>query len=184
MRVVSDKLFDVKKEFRKNFGVSIMPLDGKTLPQSFDFEVYLQSYGNNLQRKMCWTLFQKQQFIISLLKELYIPPFVCVEKKERGVISGTNYYLVIDGKQRLTTILSYINNEFFIHYDNQEIYYDNLPPVYQNRINDNRNFKWNIYYSYTDDPLTDDDLIYLYEFTNFLGTPQDQEHIKNIKNLK
>jgi uncharacterized protein with ParB-like and HNH nuclease domain len=72
-----------------------------------DYDVYLPSIDMNLQRGYVWTLLQKQALIISMLKGIKMPHMVFVQKE--------NYILeVIDGKQRLSTMVDFCKNEFQI----------------------------------------------------------------------
>jgi Protein of unknown function DUF262 len=62
------------------------------------------------QRRSIWSTEKKSFFIDSILKNLPIPPiFLRVKLNEE---TGRTSYEVIDGKQRLTSILGYIENEF------------------------------------------------------------------------
>jgi len=59
------------------------------------------------QRKLVWTLEEKQQFVDSILKKYPIPSILIAEREEK---SGT--YEIIDGMQRLHTIVSFIEGRF------------------------------------------------------------------------
>jgi hypothetical protein len=62
------------------------------------------------QRRSIWSVEKKSFFIDSVLKNLPIPPiFLRVKLNED---TGRTTYEVIDGKQRLTSILGFINDEF------------------------------------------------------------------------
>lgn len=62
------------------------------------------------QRRSVWSTEKKSFFIDSVLKNLPIPPiFLRVKLNED---TGRTTYEVVDGKQRLTSILSFIANEF------------------------------------------------------------------------
>lgn len=68
---------------------------------------YLEGYGGiRIERKNTWNLEKKSLFIDSILSNMIIPP-IYVE------VQGDNYF-IIDGKQRLLTIIDYINNFFAI----------------------------------------------------------------------
>lgn len=72
------------------------------------------------QRGDVWSLERKRFLINSLLNGISIPPIIL---NRRG-----NKYDVIDGKQRITAINGFINNEYFIEFDNKKVYFnaDNL----------------------------------------------------------
>jgi Protein of unknown function DUF262 len=62
------------------------------------------------QRRSVWSTEKKSFFIDSVLKNLPIPPiFLRVKLNED---TGRTTYEVVDGKQRLTSILDFIDNEF------------------------------------------------------------------------
>lgn len=71
-----------------------------------DWDVKL-SNGKALQRDFCWTKEQKNELIISLLKKIKIPVFTFI-------IGGENDSIlrVVDGKQRLSTLLDFYNGKF------------------------------------------------------------------------
>ena len=88
---------------------------------------------------------------------------------------GQTTMMVIDGKQRLTTIFRFIDNEFPIIVDGEEVYFKDLDTMAQNRLN-SYSINVQIYYSYSDDPITDDEKIIIFNHYNFAGTPQEEEH--------
>ncbi len=59
------------------------------------------------QRRDAWNIEKKSRFIESLYLGLPIPQLVLAEDK-----NNRGRYIVVDGKQRLTTIFQYINNKF------------------------------------------------------------------------
>lgn len=68
------------------------------------------SFDYPIQRKGGqWDLLQKSELIHSITDDFPIPPFYSIQ--ENGV------YMVLDGKQRLTTIRDFVNNEFALHKD-------------------------------------------------------------------
>lgn len=60
------------------------------------------------QRKLVWTLEEKQRLVESILKKYPIPAILIAEREEK---SGT--YEIIDGLQRLHAIISFIEGSFF-----------------------------------------------------------------------
>ncbi len=60
------------------------------------------------QRKLVWTLEEKQKLIDTIIKEYPIPLFLLAEIKNSGDI----HYEIIDGMQRLNAIFTFIENEF------------------------------------------------------------------------
>lgn len=142
---------------------------GKTL----DFDMYLPTKGKNLQRDLVWTLFQKQQLILSVLKGIRIPSITVL-------VLDYKHYQVVDGKQRLSTLMSFYRGEFPIEVDGVEYFITDLDEWAERAI---RMFSivGDIIYEYNDCRMTDDQKIGLYEMINFAGTPQDAEHLKSLK---
>jgi hypothetical protein len=170
----------VKKEL--NFRISNPVCDYDTielLKTNIDFDVYLPSIGKNLQRGYVWDLLQKQQFILSILKEQKISP-ICVVKTVDD--KGERLIRIIDGKQRISTMLSFVKNEFPIEYDEKSYYFDDCDIKIQRKL---MSFYFEAYTAYEylpDEMISDENLIMWFEQINFLGTPQDIEHLKNLKN--
>lgn len=154
--------------------------DFETCGYKFDFDVFLETKGCNLQRPFCWTLHQKREFILSLIKEIPINVVSIVVYKSG--INSERVYKIIDGKQRLCTALSFIKNEFSIVVDGEEYYYNELVSEIQNKI-----FYWSptatIAYSYWHDKISDNDLINWFNLLNFAGTPQEEEHRNRLNSL-
>jgi uncharacterized protein with ParB-like and HNH nuclease domain len=65
------------------------------------------------QRKLVWTVAEKQKLIDSLLKDYPLPLFLLAEKPGDGVGMAATYE-VIDGMQRLNAIFSYIEHGFLL----------------------------------------------------------------------
>lgn len=159
-----------------------------------DFDVYLPSYGRNLQRPLVWTEHQKSELIKSILRDIPIAPLTIVQVRDR-LAEEPLVWQIIDGKQRLTTILSYLRGEFPIKIDNEHYYYNVLPEELQKKI------KWfdvraymvyhNIYHD-TDhmtakelarETVTDNDRIELYLYINYSGTQQDERYMDELANI-
>lgn len=60
------------------------------------------------QRKLVWTLEEKQNLIDSLIKDYPIPLILFADASE----AGSTYYEIMDGMQRLNAIFSYVDNVF------------------------------------------------------------------------
>ncbi len=68
------------------------------------------------QRKLVWTQEEKMAFIDSIYNEYSVPLFLLAEKEDG--------YEIIDGMQRLNAVVSFIENEFGIKYQNRICYFD------------------------------------------------------------
>jgi hypothetical protein len=155
----------------------IQELSKEDFDIKIDYDVYLPTYNHNLQREFCWDLLQKQELILSLLKEIKIPKLSVLYLKDKRI------YQIIDGKQRLSTIISFYKNEFPINVNGFDYFYNDLDKTSQMNIR-LFNFTINIAYVYDRDIITDDDKMDWYDLLNFAGTAQDKEHINNIKKNK
>ena len=154
----------------------------------FDFDVYLPSKGKNLQREFCWTVEQKAELILSILKGIKIANLYVIQKKIYSVKNGTpeTIYQIIDGKQRLSTIIDFVQGKFPIEFNNEEYYFNDLSVPAQNEIEYGVPNVWIAYeYIYSDNEdnviISDDDKIAWFEMINFAGTSQDKEHLNNLK---
>lgn len=144
-----------------------------------DYEVLL-SNGKPLQRKFVWSLEQKRDLILSILKDIPIGTFQAINyaKERRG--KDLQIFKIIDGKQRLSTILEYIQGKFGFIYDEVEYFIDDLELYTKNKIRFN-GLSFDIVYEYEDTRLTDEQLIAWFERVNYFGTPQDKEHLEYLK---
>ncbi len=147
----------------------------------YDMDVFLPSKGKNLQRDHVWTLLQQQEFIISILKGIKIANISWIQyKSSPDIIGGGVTYKVIDGKQRLTAAFKFIKNEFPILVNGVEYFFKDFHDSAKYEI---ESFSFTVYvaYEYDYDMISDDNKIAWFEMINFAGTPQDIEHLNNLK---
>ena len=112
-----------------------------------------------------------------------IPPLVFIKHNSSDdSISGDVTMMVIDGKQRLTAIFNYIGNKFPIFVEGKEIYFKDLDSMAQFRIL-GYDLRVQLYYSYANDPITDDEKIIIFNHYNFAGTPQEESHKNKIQSF-
>jgi len=158
-----------------------------------DWDVYLPKYGRNLQRPFVWSNKQKAELIKSILRDIEIAPLTIIQVRDRRA-EHPLVWQIIDGKQRFSTILSYLRGEFPIKVEGEYFYYNNLPDELQKKI------KWfdvrayvvhhNIYHNANDvsdktrlrETVTDEDRIELYLYINYAGVPQDEQYLKDLAN--
>lgn len=177
------QLKDVRRQFKFtiNKGVSFdgIELINSKHPLNMDFEVYLPSIGMNLQRPLCWSLNQKQEFIMSILKGNPIPKISMICHKENGNEYLTAKWEVIDGKQRLSTYISFCKGEFPLKSGH---FMDDLDNDCKKEI-----FGFYFYmdkaYSYWDMPISDADKIAWFAQINFTCTPQDEQHLLKLTGI-
>jgi hypothetical protein len=155
-------------KFNVQKGICIAQGIKSILSQKFDFDVYLPTRGMNLQRGFVWSLQQKQALIESIMVGRPIPTI-------SAIYTNDDIYQVIDGKQRLSTIISYLKDEFeYCGY-----YYKDLPREYILQIGRywiccDRLLEYDI-------KITDDEKIEWFTWINFSGTIQDVEHFNKLK---
>lgn len=138
-----------------------------------DFDVFLESKGFNLQRNFCWTLNQKRKLIETFLLKRSMPPIVFNQRNEPN--TDEDYIEIIDGKQRLSSVIDFMNDKFTIILESNEWFYSELPLDYQRLI-----LKYPIDVLYAFD-LTDDQKIQWFTLVNFTGTLQDEKHLEKLK---
>jgi hypothetical protein len=143
-----------------------------------DWNVYLPTISKNLQRDFVWTLEQKRELINSILIGRHIPHCAIVNIVNPND-KPNDRLQIIDGKQRLSTMVDFYNNKFTIVIDGIEYYLKDLPDDYQNAIS-SYTFRYYIVNEPYDTPMTDEQKINWFKFINFAGTPQDAEHLKTL----
>lgn len=173
------KQFQKKYTHHVNKGLSFHFLGRLEEWANWDFDVFLPTKGMNLQRDLVWTIEQKSALIITILKDQKIPPIVVVQN-DKDEIHKYNWQ-VIDGKQRMTTLFGYLKNEFPIVYEEVEYFFNDLPEDCQKQIFRYSEITIDVHYSYADEPITDQTKIDLFEEINWLGTPQDINHLNKLK---
>lgn len=137
------------------------------LDKEFDLDVYLPSKKMNLQRPLVWTIEQKRSLIESVIVRRAIPPISVIRLLN-------NTYQVIDGKQRLSAFIEYVQGRFdFCGYK-----CDDLPEDYMGQIK--RHFISAYRLVEYDVPISDDQKIEWFRWINFAGTPQDAEHMDRL----
>ena len=139
------------------------------LRKKFDFNVYLPSKKMNLQRPLVWTLEQKRSLIESVIIRRSIPPISVVQ-----LLDDT--YQVIDGKQRLSAFIEYVQGNFSFC----GFYCNDLPLEYLGQIK--RHYISCYRLCEYDKAVTDDEKVEWFQWINFAGTPQDAQHLENLNN--
>jgi len=147
----------------------------------------IDEQGNEVeyQRGLVWSLEQKQLLIESIYNNIEIGKFVIrkrsfnwVEKRvKEGKILNTAFNDLVDGKQRFTAILGFIQNEFP---DMNGNYFDELSEKSKRRFMSYR------YMTYVelDENATDKDVLSVFLAINFAGVPMSKEHIEYVKSIK
>jgi hypothetical protein len=99
-----------------------------------------------------------------------------------SITEGSNKRLqIIDGKQRLNALLTFMDNDYYIDFDNGFSYfYEQLDPDYQLAIS-SLHLDVGTVYEDIDKPISDEDKINWFNRINFAGTPQDLTHQLKLK---
>jgi hypothetical protein len=128
------------------------------------------------QRDLVWTNEQKKAYIEALfLEKAEIKPTIILNWENHD----ENCYEVLDGKQRISTILEFLNNNFPI-FDNiffKDLSASDVEFITSKEVNYTRIEKLN------NKNLTDEEKIELFLEINELGTKMSNEHIEKIKLL-
>lgn len=173
------QLSDVRKKmpFHINYGLSAFNMRDllERGHYDLDFDVYLPSIKMNLQRPFCWTLQQKQELIISLLKGLNISLMTFIHYEHK-------VFKIIDGKQRLSAWMWFCQGKFPIVIDRVRYYYDDLDDSAQGELMFSQWVKADVAYEYHDKLISDELKIAWFEMINFSGTAQDIKHLNKLKN--
>jgi uncharacterized protein with ParB-like and HNH nuclease domain len=143
-----------------------------------DFDVFLPSIGKNLQRPFCWTLAQNQALILSVLKGIPLPPMAFIHQDHE-------IFQVIDGKQRLNALITFIKGEFPISFGGKPYFYADLDDAAKHAIY-NLQIVGDTAYEYLKDKeyivkIPDAVKIAWFERINYAGTQPDIGHLKDLK---
>lgn len=147
--------------------------------QNIDWSVYLPTKGINLQRDFVWTLEQKRELINSMIIGRHIPHMAIVNIVDPED-NKKDIWQIIDGKQRLWTMVCFYKNTFTIDIDGICYYFKDLPEDYQLAIS-HFYFKYYVVNESYNNPITDQQKINWFKFINFAGTPQDAKHMKSLE---
>ena len=145
---------------------------------TIDWDVYLPTIGKNLQRGFVWTIEQKRELIWSILYGRHIPHMAFINTID-VLDNRKDVWLIIDGKQRLSTIFDFTDDKFTLIVDDKEYLFSELPKDYQTAIN-GLYFRYYLVNEEFNNRITDYDKITWFKFINFSGTPQDIEHMKGL----
>jgi len=176
-----------------DYKISTLDVAGFVLKNEIDFDIFLPSIGKNLQREFVWTHHQKQELIYSMLKGVSIGsvsilrnamPFTFDEwkqfQKDKVELPHFFTYEVIDGKQRLMTIVDFLNDGFAVSIDGFDTLYSGLSNGLV-RLIDGYNIVSHEISMPMMERMSDDEKIDWLEAVNFSGTPIDIDHINNLK---
>lgn len=156
-----------------NFGI-----DYFTEHCQVDFDVFLPSKGVNLQRDFVWNMHQKRELVWSILQKRHIPRISMLHLR-RDTPGKSSTFQIIDGKQRLKTMMDFHQNKFTLLIDGTEYFLSELPKEYQ-RAYLGHLFSCHIVHEDYGIEFTDEEKIAWFHYENFSGTPQDINHLRNL----
>lgn len=162
-----EKYFDSKNVVNLNWNPFVLDEEG-------NFIYY--------QREFCWTLNDKQLLIESIYNGLEIGKIILkhnsFESIEKGLKKYPNqifgWYDVIDGKQRLNTLLEFVNNKFP---DKNGVYYRDFSGHSKHKLLSYQGFTL----GEIDEDVTHKDIIKIFLAINFTGVQMSQDHIDFVK---
>ena len=160
--------------------------DKADIPEcNFDAMV-VDANGNEvvIQRDLCWNYVQKRALIDSIYNGIDIGkfvirrrPFKWVEDRvKNGKLTHTAFCDLIDGKQRITAIIDFINNEFTDSFDN---YWSDLSAIARAKFIHYANLS----FCELPDNTTDKMTMQIFLNINFSGVSMSQEHIDFVRKI-
>jgi hypothetical protein len=167
-----------KSVYKSNMGIEI--LNHSFNPFIFDKD------GNKVyyQRPLCWTLEDKQLLIDSIYNGVSIGTIIVrrrsfeqIEQFHAQGHTDVAFREVVDGKQRISTIAEFTNNEFP---DSKGFFWKDFAP--------NAQYKFfrdaGVFYAEYDEDTSDKIIQQGFLMVNFAGRPQSKEHIEFVKSIK
>ena len=159
------EVFTKKDDLRLNYTNRSM---GDILIKVYHFGI---DFNPEYQRGNVWELNDKVNLIDSIFNNVDIGKFVFVKLPFE---SGTPYYEILDGKQRITTIIEFYENRF--QYRGK--YYKDLNFIDRNHFDD-----YNISQAEISNPTREQKIEYFLRL-NTMGRTVDPKHIEYVKSLK
>ncbi|MEO6302534.1 MAG: DUF262 domain-containing protein [Bacteroidia bacterium] len=159
----------------------------KSAPEVCDNPMVINEKGEEVefQRGLVWTEEQKQLLIESIWNNIEIGKVVLrqrsfnwVQKRiKEGKIEHTAFADLVDGKQRINALVSYIKGEFC---DLSGNYWYDLSEGAKRKFMSYRN----VSYVELEAEATDSDTISTFLSINFTGVPMSRDHIKFVQSIK
>lgn len=139
---------------------------------NIDFEVYLDSNSINLQTKFSWGIPKRKSLIKSIFIGRDIGSIAIIKKREGFEMYDT--FQVVDGKERLLSIIYYTNNVFPVNLKGKCYYYKDLAESLKLAIDE---YSINIKHISNYPLMTEEEKIKWYIHLNY---PKNKTHEKHI----
>ena len=149
---------------------------------NFNPFVFVNGEKKYYQRPLCWSLKDKQLLLESIYNNVDCGKIVVRNRgwEELRKLQKEGHELawkdVVDGKQKLHAIKSFMDGEYPDLHGN---YFEDLSDQAQRRLTNNQL----ISYSELPEKTTDEEVLKQFLRLNFSGVPQSQEHLDYIKSL-
>ena len=160
---------------------------GDVVVPEIDFDPIIERDGVDVpyQRGLVWDLKQKQLLIDSIYNNIEIGKVVIRKRSwrwvedriKKGIIEHTTFGQIVDGLQRISTLLAFINNEFQDSFGN---FFKDLSADAQRKF---FNFR-SVTFGELGEEATDEDVLNVFLGINHTGTPMSEEHINYVKSLR
>lgn len=168
--MVNDKVIGSSKFRAISCPTSIGTAHFHIQENAFDFNA---SY----QRDYVWTENEQQKFLNSIRLGFPVGHYAIIENDSFAEAKAYEWLEVVDGKQRLTTLKLFFNDEIPIIVDNESYLWSSLS------LSEQRQFKSRHFPSYVfKNPESDLDILEFFYFINFGGVPQSDSHKQMIEN--
>lgn len=90
-----------------------LTVKGESVERIFgNYQAWRYIVNRRYQRKLVWTLDEKQRFIDSIINGYPVPIVLLAERK---LAAGLSQFEIIDGMQRLNAVFGFIENEFDVN---------------------------------------------------------------------
>ena len=171
-------------EIQENDKEDRYKIDGVGI-KNWNWNPYVYKDGKKYyyQRDLVWELKDKQSLINSIYNNIPCGSVVVRKRSFETLKQMKNdgetelfFFDLIDGKQRLSTIIEFMENKFPDSYGN---YFKDLSQQARNMFKSNQL----ISYAETNEDISDEETLQHFLRINVSGVPQSEEHLNFVKSL-